>query len=337
VLREALTLEGLRTLGPDDGAALLLAREMEGMTDSEQQLAATWLSEDEANRSALQRARGVWACFDGAEDNSIVAAMRDQALAPRRSFRFERRYAAAAAAILMLVGVSWWTLVAPHEPNGTVATVPADLPIRYASARGQIREFRLPDGSEMTLDADSLAVVHFTGRREIDLIRGRVLLAVAPDRARPLSVTANGYRIEDIGTRFDVNILGSSLTVTVLEGKAAVAPVTSRVQPAVVGAGQQLSIRGGVAALRTLGASTDMVAWRTGFLRFDDENLGDAVQMMNRYSNIEIVIADPDIAALRVSGQFRAGDAAGFAETIGELHRLDVARRGKRIEVTRSR
>ena len=54
---------------------------------------------------------------------------------------------------------------------------------------------------------------------------------------------------------------------------------------------------------------------------------------MNRYSQDRIVIRDSSVAGLRVSGQFRAGDADRFAEALGELHAVRAVRRPGEIEL----
>ena len=49
----------------------------------------------------------------------------------------------------------------------------------------------------------------------------------------------------------------------------------------------------------------------------------------------QITIPDARVAALRVSGQFRAGDSQRFAETLAEMHGLRALRKEHRIELVR--
>ena len=55
---------------------------------------------------------------------------------------------------------------------------------------------------------------------------------------------------------------------------------------------------------------------------------------MNRYAHDQIVIRDPAVRAIRVSGQFKAGDADRFAETLAEMHGLRSVRGADTIELT---
>ena len=45
---------------------------------------------------------------------------------------------------------------------------------------------------------------------------------------------------------------------------------------------------------------------------------------MNRYSGTPIVIADPTIADMRISGAFRTGQSRSFVEAIGEAFPVEA-------------
>jgi len=87
----------------------------------------------------------------------------------------------------------------------------------------------------------------------------------------------------------------------------------------------------GTATVRTIGASSEnAIAWRVGLLNFDDETLAEAAAVMNRYSQYQIVIHDPAVASMKVSGQFRSGDVQRFAATLADTHKLRAVRRQTR-------
>lgn len=68
-------------------------------------------------------------------------------------------------------------------------------------------------------------------------------------------------------------------------------------------------------------------------LHFDDDRLAQAIAEVNRYAAVQIVIRDPAVAAMRVSGEFRAGDPERFARTIAELRPVRVVRRSGTLEL----
>jgi transmembrane sensor len=332
VIREALTSERLGTLPAGEAAALFVARRAEGLTGSERALLEAWLARDE-HRRALEDAERAWRSFDKAEGDEMLAAMRRHALAEGPKVQADwRRMAAIAAALLVVAGMGLY--FAPGIGRRAPASAPT---IAYASARGEVKQIRLPDGGSMTLDADSAAVVQFAAdRRSVQLTRGRAFFVVAHDPARPFTVSAFDRRVVAVGTRFDVNLAAGALTVTLEEGRLKVASADGAAGPVMLGAGQQLVERSGKDTVRTLGDRTaNAIAWRAGLVSFDDQPLAEAAAVMNRYSRDQIVIGDPAVASIRVSGQFRAGEADRFAQTLAELYGLKPVRSANQIKLVR--
>jgi transmembrane sensor len=198
-----------------------------------------------------------------------------------------------------------------------------------------VKDIDLPDGSRMTLDADSAAVGDFaTGRRAVELQRGRAYFAVAKNQPVRFVVNAGGRSIAAIGTDFDVDLAADGVTVTLLEGRVEVSSPDGALAPVRLEPGEQYFERARKATVRTLGdAGENVIAWRAGLVNFDDRPLAEAAAVMNRYSTDQLVINDPDVAAMKVSGQFPARDTQRFADTIAESHKLRVVRRGNEIEL----
>src|SRR5262245_10713374 len=108
MVREALTLERLHAMAPDEAAALFLARRGEGLTEHEEALLADWLAADAAHELAFDRADRSWALFDDAGGNDLLEAMRTHALETRPPHRPSwQRFAAIAAVLLLILGAGW--------------------------------------------------------------------------------------------------------------------------------------------------------------------------------------------------------------------------------------
>lgn len=335
MVREILTSERLDILGPREAAACFVMRRADGMTSSEEQLLTGWLARDEAHRRMFESADRAWQTFANVEGNEILAAMRAQARAVRPRAWAARPAALAAAAVLLLaVGM---TLLSIPSLNPWAPAETQVAPIEYVAQQGAVKLIRLPDGSSMTLDAGSVAVARFDAAgRNIQLQRGRAFFEVIPDRSRPFAVKAADRTVVAVGTRFDVDLASNAdgMTVTLIEGHVTVAQAGSARPPVMLEPGQQYIERSGDVKIRTLGAASDnVVAWHVGLLSFADQPLADAVAAMNRYSREQIVVKDPRVASIRVSGQFRAGEARRFAATLAELHHLRSIRRADRIEL----
>lgn len=333
MLREALTLERLHAMQPDEAAALLVARRAEGLTGQEESLLDQWLAADAAHVGALERAQGTWDIFDEAEGDEILAAMRAHAIdaAPPRRIGWPRAAVAAAAAVLLVLVST--LLLMPGRGSGPGG--PEIATIDYVSKPGEVRTIKLADDSTMTLDADSKASARF-GRRErlVELERGRAFFDVTHDASRPFTVAAATRRVVALGTSFEVALGEDRLTVTLIEGRVAVEPRKPGGRTVMLAPGQQFIEAGGAANVRTLEPEgAEPAAWRSGLLDLDDRPLSEAVAMVNRTSRERIIIRDPAVGAMRISGQFRAGDAERFARTVAEVHPVRVVRRADGIEL----
>ncbi|WP_340313611.1 FecR family protein [Rhizorhabdus argentea] len=329
-------------MAPDEVAAYFVTHRVDGLTASEQNLLTDWLAEDPRHAQALDRAEGAWRSLDGADNDEILTAMRAHArqVRPERRTGWQRGVAVAAT-LLLFVTAS--VLLLPSLRSIVTGRGSGGIQVawtQYVSAHGQVRDIKLPDGSTMTLDADSSAEARFAdGRRAIRLLRGRGFFDVAKDQTRPFDVTAASRRVVALGTRFEVDLGADALRVALLRGKVAVEPLGSGARTVVLTPGQQFTEKDGAASVRSLEASNgqDEPAWRRGLLDLDDTPLDQAAAMFNRYGRDQIVIHDPTAAGMRVSGQFRATDAERFASTVGEILPIRVARRGHSIELAAAR
>src|SRR5690606_33208159 len=103
-------------------------------------------------------------------------------------------FAAVAVAALLAVGL-----------NHDRVTAPGTFVAQYSTPHGENRNFVLPDGTSVTLGADSVLSVHYRpDTRSLDLVSGEAFFKVTHDSNRPFVVQVGVARIEDLGTEFDV-------------------------------------------------------------------------------------------------------------------------------------
>ena len=242
--------------------------------------------------------------------------------------------AALAASVLLVIGSSLFR----HGDDAVSIQ-------RYANTANQPQVMQLADGTRMVLDADSEVTTHFdSAQREAVLVRGRVEFAVAHQSA-PFEVSVGTNRIRDIGTTFQVCKDGDGVTVGLLEGKVAVTHGSGeQARTQTLAPDQQIRIAadGSSDGVQPLDAEAAQ-AWTNGELVFRQRRLDELLTEMNRYSQTKLRLGDPELAALRVSGSFHAGDQmslvkalhAGWslrAETSGEHELTLYPAIGKRRE-----
>lgn len=258
-----------------------------------------------------------------------------RAIRDRRRGRWVRRMASMAAAglLAMVVGL------------GSQQFLDREEIIHAATARGDIEDLVLPDGTQLALNTNtSITVKLRRSSRTVEIHRGQVFIDVAADEERPLRVVSRDAVMTDIGTRFDVYVRPRDTVVTVLDGHVVVSPPRKDGKPAAIGtepvlvsAGEQAAVdsRGQVGQVEAIKAST-ATAWREQRLEFDDMPLGDIAHEFNRYNDMRIDVRDPHIADLRLSGSFATTDPDSFLAIVERLPEVKVQRLGERYtKITR--
>jgi len=263
---------------------------------------------------------------------SLQPARRERS----RPFRFAVASGVALAAllgILLLAARSVTPVPGHHSQFGTLA-----------SADGETRRIVLADGSEVLLSPGTrLEVALDAGERRLRLVRGEGRFAVAHED-RPFVVSANGTDVVARGTRFVVSLSSDRTTVSLIEGRVDVSHSeggtgsrrVTRLQP-----GQQLVVEApaaprasprGAAAPAEPGTRVPQQA----MLQFDDTPLREAVEQVNARGRPPVRIGSGDIGSLRVTGAFRAGDTAGFAQSVAAALGLELERRGGSLWLRRA-
>lgn len=247
------------------------------------------------------------------------------------------RFVAAAGSALLLASTAY--LYSARTFAGTL----------YATPVGGIEKVCLADGSQVTLDTNTRIRVTLTPKeRLIRLDRGEAYFEVSEDKTRPFVVYVGDDRLSAVDTKFAVRRTGDDAQVVVTEGRvritesksllhgllnaASLLPssasewnealfpgvtsgtVTSLAEPVYLIAGE-IAQTSSARILVRKGAAPDterLLAWRAGYLEFDDTTLATAVAQFNRYTERQIVIASPGIAAIRIGGSFRATNVQAF-------------------------
>ncbi|MFZ0266164.1 FecR family protein [Caulobacter sp.] len=321
------------TLTPTRAAARWLAHEDLDQSPHSEQF-ATWLDESEANRDAWAQAHRMWDVFDDADDSDLIAAMARAArqAGPEPVARpFWPQLIAASIAVVavsatLLMGVQqgWFgqsarpVQVAVNEAASLTAAGRAD----YITGKGQKSIVDLPDGSRVTLDADSAVDVVFTGgRRDVRLLNGRAFFDVAHDKAHPFAVQAGGRVVTALGTQFDVRLTPGAMRVVLAQGSVSVASAPGAPAAPLVKLepGQAFAAQDGVAGKVSSADLDEALAWKQGVVEFHDQPLSEAISLLNRYTRAQIVIKDPQVAALRVTGVFKTGDIERFGRSVSQV------------------
>jgi transmembrane sensor len=287
-----------------------------------------WVS-DPNNAAAWRQVSAPWHYLSEQAHEPELIAVRQAALgdAKRANARQNTpvtrlRLAGAVAAMLVIGGAGWGAMQWLQRPDD------------YRTQQGERRVITLADGSKISLDASSEVTVRYTkNARDLRLLKGQARFDVAHDVERPFSVHAGNQKVIATGTAFNIDMAGQKVLVTLIEGHVVVLDENihlSRLKmdrPRWTGqvelrAGQQLAAVPAVPPEVGAADVQRVMAWTNGQIIFDNETLLSLVSRVNRYADTQIVIADPKLEAMRISGVLNAGDVNGFVDIV--THYLPV-------------
>lgn len=313
----------------DDAAASWLLRRDGGQDVERDPVFIAWRDRAPANAAAWVHATTVWEAMGRpAGEDPLLAALRRDALQARPA-RAPWLGVAAAAAVILSVALAW-PQFASHlaQPAGRPGSA-ADAEATFANTAATPDSFALPDASRVTLGANSAVAVAYTGQsRSVRLLRGQAFFSVTHDRTRPFTVAAGPRTITDLGTEFDVRMEGrGALVVTLVKGAVAVSAADGGEETKLTSPGQQLAATTGRADTVAQVDLATALAWRTPMVTFSETPLAEAVAEINRYGGPPARIIDPSAASLPVTGQFRAGDPARFANALALAYPLKAQAR----------
>lgn len=299
------------------GLTLIATAEVEAPEAAERarQTLAQWRAQSPDHEAAAAEALRRWQLLGGMVDElrghfdepEPVAIVPPAALRRRQALR-----AIAGLGSVMAVGsgTAWYWRQSVFEQTlqtGTAETGSAPL----------------PDGSRIDLNARTdLAVRLYRQQRVVTLRQGEARFEVAPDTSRPFTVQTRVGTVTVVGTAFTVNDRGGPVSIQVEHGHvrfsaAGSNPGTgfwrSRGDPAEppidLQAGQSLTLRNGLPGPVTRLAQGQAAAWRDGWLVFDNMRLDEALPAINAHREHALVLGDPRVAAMPLTGRFRAAES----------------------------
>src|SRR3989344_175521 len=229
-----------------------------------------------------------------------------------------RRRRGALGALLGMGGVA---LLTPALWRLWQSTVPQWQQAFVTPSRRMTR-YTLPDGTVLTLDADSaIEAAYFGDHRELSLLRGTAFFDVAHDASRPFEVQVGPARGVVVGTRFELALAGDPAKpqahVVVEQGRVRVQPRQGAAF--VLGAGESIQVRAdGEAVHESSQEGRSIASWREGWLSFSSAPLADVAQRLARYRTKPLHVA-PDIAQLPVSGEVRIALAEEWLQLLPRM------------------
>lgn len=297
------------------------------LTPAETEALQLWLAQSPEHRATLLEVAALWDKMDTLQRLADLFPPAEKNVRPQ----WQHWGLAASVALVASLLTFWWQ---PEllTPSATATSAIVATQSSYQTRIGETNTIELPDQSKLVLNTNSFVVVKYSAKaRIIELQRGEILIDVAHDTSRPLSVLAGGKIIQAVGTAFNVQVRDSQVELIVTDGKVRVETALTEM----IADEHRLANRLPESALAiSKGEKVDLdasgqqeekvqkmdavdiaasLSWRSGNLIFRGESLADAVAEISRYTDIQFELADDaKLKDIHVAGMFKTGDVNGL-------------------------
>jgi transmembrane sensor len=293
-------------------AAALWAERLAGPYElDELEAFEAWMAEHPAHQFAWAEMNALRQAVTPAAREAV---MRDAVRAPRRQNR--RRMGAIAACLgLAAIGLN------------AIPELALRLQADAVTARGEMEEVLLPDGSRVALGSGSALDLDFaSGARDVRLLRGEAFFKVARDPAHPFTVFAGTSRARVLGTRFNVRLDENRTTVTVEEGKVRFGAVGAPAGDLILTHGQQAFVEAGATQRQPVYDAEAAFAWRGRQIIFYRAPLRDVVAEIERYRDAPVFLVGSAAGTRTVSGALNTEQPDVALEQVVKLLGLRMTR-----------
>lgn len=288
----------------------LIRNYLDGLsTEVENRTLYKWISESERNLAEFEKIKrdhdriGIMtARVDPRQKARMKIEQKIMGRRRRRKFGFAAT-AISAAAVLLAVLFITDRLGRLNEQMDEIA---------YQTERGEQKGITLPDGSVVTLNAESKVSYIFDDDRNLRLVflTGEAFFDVVRDTLNPFIVRTDHINARVLGTKFNICAYPTDRVVetTIMEGRVALSLSGSDGDPIEVTANDRATlVKGGDSfRLDRLDASV-VTQWMDGALVFREAWLSDIVGRLERYYNVSVTLADKQLNPMVYTATFDKG------------------------------
>lgn len=214
--------------------------------------------------------------------------------------------------------------------NAKVSDMPAEVEkkklCQVVTAHGETKTFRLSDGTEVMLNADSRLTYPetFGIEKRIVQLYGEAFFKVKKDVKHPFVVRSGKVNTTVLGTQFDVKNYGTGApTIVLVEGKVMLSDSLGQ-HNVMMSPGQSATLnQQGEFSLKE---ETDMegcLSWKDGYLYFDDVSLEQMMNEIGRWYQVDVICRNPLAKKNRV--HFYVPNKQSLEKTIEMINKLNVA------------
>ncbi|WKN30650.1 DUF4974 domain-containing protein [Porifericola rhodea] len=293
-----------------DSNESLIAKKLSGeLNQTEEKSFQEWFMASAEHQALFKEYQEVWehASFEthisGQEEvyskiaNKLnLASSGQQFSQPSKRVSYNFYWLRVAAILCLVLGTTF--LVYWNEIRLTAHTKTEQQPavmITKSNPRGQKSNLRLPDGTQVKLNADSYLeyASDFAEAREVKLV-GEAFFDVVSDSLKPFVVNAGDVQVKVLGTSFNVQAFPFEevMTVAVASGSVMVArqnekqSESSQLKPM-----EMLKVNHKTGTFEKGKFKTqDLLAWKDGVLVFHQATFEEIIHKLKRWYGVDFII-----------------------------------------------
>jgi transmembrane sensor len=294
----------------------LLAKYLAGETNEKEKAAVeNWLGRSAENRAEFGKLRSEWKIMESMKQFDVDNAWKK--LHGRIIENEEPVLADSGKTTIMLHRMSWGTPLRIAASLLLLIALGAFLAISVGkfqkvtittAANERLKTVILPDGSTVTMNGSTTLSYnkHFRRNTRNVFLTGEAFFQVTPDKSRPFIIRADDAAIKVVGTSFNVDTRGtsSSVEVYVATGIVEVYKPESRNNSVFLHPGEIGTVSKNMINSKTA-SNENAIAWKTGRMDFRDIPLSEAVGMLNKMYNVNIILKAGELASIKTVGEYR--------------------------------
>lgn len=185
-------------------------------SSEENERVKTWLSEGEENRVHFKQLQQIWMESEQLKSSAPVdadvawqkfKAKTEQSSKGTTVTPLRRNYAWIGIAAALFVAVGTWMVISMFA-------------YQEIKSDGEVLTRQLPDGSELTINKNSMIsyASNFRNNRSLRLEKGEVFFNVEPDQKHPFVIEIDEVNVQVVGTSFNIKRLKGATEIVVETG-----------------------------------------------------------------------------------------------------------------------
>jgi transmembrane sensor len=294
----------------------LLAKYLAGETNEKEKAAVEkWLGRSAKNRAEFGKLRSDWKIMESMKqfdvDNAwnklrgriieneepVLEDSGKSTFVPRRTSWGTAFRIAASLLLLVALGVSI-AIATGRFRKVTITT----------ASNERLKSVTLPDGSTVTMNGSTTLsyTKHFNGKTRNVTLAGEAFFEVTPDKSKPFIIHTDEAAIRVVGTSFNVDTraYNSEVEVYVSTGIVEVYKPESTNNSVFLHPGEIAAVSGNIINSK-IAINENALAWKTGKMDFRDIPWSDAVAMLNKMYNVNIILREPGLSSIKTTGEYR--------------------------------